>query len=146
MDKNMLSKFQMKETQIHSFRYAAPSSGTIADADIENRFSGRYVIRYFENRWMGMAVIEYRAKAKEEKEKFTLEITASSLFEYMAENSPEEREQFRKLLTFNGAFSLFAMLRGQVHTATTALGLSPGFIVPSINLNHFHWEEENESE
>ena len=143
MDKNMLSKFQMRETRTHRFTYVVPPSGTIADLKINHQFSGKYLLQYFENRWLGILAIQYNAKA-EEKEGFELEVIASGLFEYSAENIPEDKEQFRKLLTFNGAFSLFAMLRGQVHTVTTSLGLTPGFIVPSINLNHLSWKEESE--
>ena len=142
MADNVISKFQMKSCTTHRFNFAAPSSGSIAKLSINHHFSGKYIADYSNNKWIGMIMVHYSAKATDENEPFSVDIVMDGLYEYDAANSPEERDSFKRMLTMNGAVALITMLRGQVATTTTALGLTPSLIVPSVNLNHFHWEEQ----
>lgn len=143
MDNNVISKFQMKSFKTLHFQLAAPSVESYSKIPIDHNFSGKFISEFVEKKWFGMILIHYSAIPKDENEPFSLDIAMNGLYEYDAENTPADREQFKKMLTMNGAVALLSILRGQVATASTTLGLSPGFIVPSVNLKHFEWEEQS---
>ena len=66
-----------------------------------------------------------------------------SIFTYQGEQTEEEEKRFVKMLKMNGALSLMAVMRGQVATTTTALGMSPNLIMPSVNLNYMKWTDSS---
>ena len=66
-----------------------------------------------------------------------------SVFTYHGEQTEEEEKRFVKMLKMNGALSSMAVMRGQIATTTTALGMSPGLIMPSVNLNYMKWTDSS---
>lgn len=142
MANNVISTFQMKAFKTHRFNFAVPSVGSVAELSINHNFSGKFVVDYSEDKWRGIVMIYYSAKSDDTHDPFNVEIVMDGRYEYEAPKTDADKAQFKKLLTMNGAVALITMLRGQVATTTTALGLTPSLIVPSVNLNHFHWEEQ----
>lgn len=146
MNNQAISKFQMKSFKTRRFNFAVPVGKPIADLSIQHDFTGKFAVTYSENKWLGILMVYYSAKDHDASDPFSVEIVTDGHYEYDADNTPESKEQFKKLLTMNGAVALITMIRGQIATATTALGLSPALIVPSVNLKHFHWEEQEVSD
>ena len=143
MPSNVISKFQMKSFKTHRFDFSViPMESSYTDQPVKHEFLGKYAVSYTENKWRGLIMVYYSSKSDHSGDSVKVDIVMDGFCEYDAPNTPDDREQFKKLLTMNGAVALLSILRGQVAAATTALGLSPAILVPSVNLNHFKWEEQ----
>lgn len=138
-----MSKFQMQMCHVRFFDYDAPE-GVVAEG-LEHELEGEYAYQYTDGIWHAVIALRYAAKSKPDEmgRCFSVRTCMESIFTYQGEQTEEEEKRFVKMLKMNGALSLMAVMRGQVATTTTALGMSPNLIMPSVNLNYMKWTDSS---
>ena len=140
------SAFQMEHIAVTEFHYSKPTVSITMNGPTNVLSNGATSAKYIdqENKWRGTVVISIKTEnnpGQENSQSFFVSITMMAIFSFTAENTEANKKLFTQLLRTNGAFSVFATMRGIVSAATSALGLSPGFIVPYWDLNHYNWSE-----
>lgn len=73
----------------------------------------------------------------EQEQKAQIRIIMGGLFKYTNKN---EKEEFEKMLKYNGAPTLYQFMRSYIHT-NTSLGGMPPIIIPMINFVEFFKEQ-----
>lgn len=141
MDKQVSSSFRLQAARMIDFHFInrVRIGSSLSEEQIKHEISGKYNVTFHDGLWLGVLVIEYSAVQSIEAPLFSLSARMEALFSFRGPDTA--KDQFVRLLHFNGALSAFAILRGNIATTSTALGLSPSLIVPSVNLNAFTWEE-----
>ena len=143
---NSASAFQMDHISVTEFQYSKPNTVIVTNGPMNVYSNGATSAEYSaqENKWRGTVVISIKTHNNPKPENiqsFFVSITMVAFFSFAAENTEENKKLFTQLLRTNGAFSVFASMRGTVSAATSALGLSPGFVVPYWDLNHYNWSD-----
>lgn len=138
------SAFQMDHLSVSDFHFIKSPMPFSFNGPINVQSNGATSAVYndAEKIWRGTVFISLTAGDEDSAVKnnaFFVAVSLCAFFSFQAEDTPENKELFTQLLRTNGAFSVFSSMRGMVAAATSALGLSPGYITPFWNLNNYKW-------
>ena len=140
------SAFQMDHISVSDFRFVKPPTPGSFNGPVNIHSNGVTSTQFSEEekKWHGTVSISLLAGNPDEaaaSNSFSVGITLHAFFSFAADHTPENQELFTRLLRTNGAFSVFSTMRGMVAAATSALGLSPGFVTPFWNLENYKWDD-----
>ncbi len=129
--------FQMDSFAISDFKYTSKKgSMTTGSAAPIPDFTGiEQWFVYENNSWHGRMAVDLTITIGTKKRPVCkMSLTHTSSFSMPAKDEDDSREQFLKIFRLNGLSAQISVLRGQLIGITAAIGLTPSYVLPMINV------------